>query len=87
MAEYIKKSDALGVLEHCAMWNRGLNAAYDEMQLVPAADVVEVVHGEWIKPYYNRYGHPCHVCSVCGFHASCLDKNYCASCGAKMVKE
>ena len=37
MAEYIKKSDALGVLEHCAMWNRGLVTAFDEMQAIPAA--------------------------------------------------
>lgn len=45
MAEYIKKSDALGVLEHCAMWNRGLNAAHDEVQAITAADVVEVKQG------------------------------------------
>ena len=42
MAEYIKKSDALDVLEHCAMWNKGINAAHDEVQAITAADAEEV---------------------------------------------
>ena len=50
----------------------------------PAVDAVEVVHGWWVNPYINRYGHPCHCCSVCGFKASRQDKNYCPNCGAKM---
>ena len=51
---------------------------------VPTVDAVEVVHGRWINPYMNRYGHPCHCCSICGFKASYQDKNYCPNCGAKM---
>ena len=51
---------------------------------VPQVDAVEVVHGRWINHYLNRYGHPCHCCSVCGFKASYQDKNYCPDCGAKM---
>lgn len=47
-------------------------------------DALEVVHGRWINPYMNRYGHPCHCCSVCGFKASYQDKNYCPNCGADM---
>lgn len=47
-------------------------------------DAKEVVHGRWVNPYINRYGHPCHCCSVCGFKASYQDKNYCPNCGAKM---
>ena len=50
----------------------------------PTVDAVEVVHGRWINPYMNRYGHPCHCCSECGFKASYQDKNYCPNCGAKM---
>lgn len=50
----------------------------------PKVDAVEVVHGRWVNPYMNRYGHPCHCCSVCGFKASYQDKNYCPNCGAKM---
>lgn len=50
----------------------------------PTVDAVEVVHGRWVNSYMNRYGHPCHCCSVCGFKASHQDKNYCPNCGAKM---
>ena len=50
----------------------------------PTVDAVEVVHGRWVNPYINRYGHPCHCCSECGFKASYQDKNYCPDCGAKM---
>lgn len=50
----------------------------------PTVDAKEVVHGRWVNPYINRYGHPCHCCSVCGFKASHQDKNYCPNCGAKM---
>ena len=51
---------------------------------VPTVEAKEVVHGEWINEYINRYGHPCHCCSVCGFHASYQDKNFCPNCGADM---
>ncbi len=46
-----------------------------------------VKYGRWINPYMNRYGHPCHCCSICGFKASYQDKNYCPNCGAKMDGE
>ena len=50
----------------------------------PTVDAVEVVHGRWVNPYINSYGHPCHCCSECGFKASYQDKNFCPNCGAKM---
>jgi hypothetical protein len=51
----------------------------------PAAEVVEVRHGEW---KYNRgqaYGEPLFFCSLCidGGSNSGHD-NYCPNCGAKM---
>lgn len=52
----------------------------------PLPNVAPVVHGRWVNPYMNRYGHPCHCCSVCGFKASYQDRNYCPNCGAKMDK-
>lgn len=61
---------------------------YDEVLKViaeaPTEDAGPVIHGQWVNPYINRYGHPCHCCSVCGFKASYQDKNYCPDCGAKM---
>lgn len=55
---------------------------------LPAADVVEVVHGEWLgwgkggMPLYENYG----TCSVCHEDAEiCTEhRNYCPNCGAKM---
>lgn len=40
--------------------------------------------GQWVRPFINKYGHPCHCCSECGFEASQQDKNYCPNCGVKM---
>ena len=59
----------------------------DEFEIIdeqPTIDARPVVRGEWIKPYINFYGHPCHCCSVCGFKASWQDKNFCPECGADM---
>ena len=56
----------------------------EDVENAPTVDAVEVVHGRWVNPYINRYGHPCHCCSECGFKASYQDKNYCPNCGAKM---
>lgn len=55
-----------------------------ELEDAAEQETAPVVHGRWINPYMNRYGHPCHCCSVCGFKASYQDKNYCPNCGAKM---
>ena len=52
----------------------------------PTVEAAPVVHGKWTNEYINRYGHPCHCCSVCGFHASHQDKNFCPECGADMRK-
>lgn len=58
-----------------------------EIADAPTVEAVPVVHGEWVNEYINRYGHPCHCCSVCGFHASHQDKNFCPECGADMRKK
>lgn len=56
----------------------------------PAADVVEVVHGEWIDKPTGAYGRMQSWCSACGKHSgiggieSNRHKPYCPNCGAKM---
>ena len=53
----------------------------------PTADVVEVVHGEWIP---IDVGDCCYRCSVCNFvrDAYLLEEdNYCPHCGARMDGE
>ena len=44
----------------------GLRCAYRDAQRFPAADVVEVRHGEWVEDGYDDI--PC-VCSYCGAEA------------------
>ena len=63
------------------------DAAQSLIDAQPTVEAVPVVHGEWVNEYINRYGHPCHCCSVCGFHASHQDKNFCPECGADMRKK
>lgn len=89
--EYIERGAALLAITgqpselHCPSWYKG------NIMEVPAADVVEVVHGEWKKlrgmappEYHGR-----HICSECGrmakewkMHEILTD--YCPHCGAKM---
>lgn len=59
----------------------------------PTADVVEVVHGEWLK---SEWGYPDRTltCSLCGFQYDSADYKtpkfnqkvlpYCPHCGARM---
>ena len=67
-------------------WAKGrtIKAILDD---VPTVDAEPVRHGRWVNPHMNKYGHPCHHCSECGFLASQKDRNYCPNCGAKMDLE
>lgn len=77
MAEYIKRRDALKVLEEMETIEDGLDAMHD----LPAADVVEEVHGRWKQARYTQA--PLYVCSECDASAF-KAHNYCPHCGAKM---
>lgn len=80
MADFIRREDALKVL--C---NNYAYAAMDVIKRLPAADVAEVVHGQW------ENGNP--ICPVCGENKfKDLDADiwcdwqpdFCPNCGAKM---
>ena len=81
--EYICKADAKDALQEKVFHNLtdefyGAMQAIDEL---PSADVVQVVHSEWI--YHMSYG----VCKKCGYEYEWKGtdaKNYCPNCGAKM---
>ena len=91
MGEYIERDNAVRVaLDACVkVIGHGISLikavdVADAIDAIPAADVVEVRHGEWTKE-----GCGILVCSNCGFeydHAGVPEEgvNYCPNCGAKM---
>lgn len=100
MDEYIKRSDALNAskivyIEYIEIDGDGYeDGNADEIPVVlkrdieaiPAADVVPVVHGRW-----DHIGKPetweAWVCSVCNMANTEGPENYCPHCGAKMDLE
>lgn len=97
--EYISREAALKaanewVNEACMAPVMRVSRLLDKLQKVPAADVVEVVHGQWIGEG-DGYADGVLVCDV--WHCSVCDYSiddgtddparlpeYCAGCGAKM---
>lgn len=79
--------DADGIMRAC--YNSYLttgNKAYSEIialvEAVPAADVVEVRHGRWLK-CSDVYSDGDYECSEC-HKRDWSDTNYCPNCGASM---
>lgn len=64
--------DNCGEVMHCA-WD------------TPAADVVPVRHGRWIKDGSNR--HECSECHKAKWVWGDIKMEYCEHCGAKMDEE
>jgi hypothetical protein len=83
MAEYIERETAYERLMNNKKWAHSpsdMQYAAELVLTVPAADVVEVRHGEWISGYDT-------VCSVCKIDVDVYNAerfNYCPNCGAKM---
>ena len=97
MADYIRREDALFAIRKA---ERGgsmtaltrLERAYAEIREMPAADVVEVVHGEWLRSDDDWNSLTTIQCSCCGEEwcfetdddVSLLNYKHCPNCGAKM---
>ena len=90
MAEYIEREAAVAFLENMAA-SRYLIQCFESKERFPAADVVEVRHGEWLPDYetfvdeWERESEPIQtgwVCSLCG-RQEFAKEPYC-NCGAKM---
>lgn len=68
----------------------GLYEAVERLDEVPAADVVEVRHGEWCTQLvshhdtFNAYSHICKECSYFYKDTRFNGHNYCPNCGTKM---
>ena len=80
----ICKEDLLNtVLDHfgidLAYFGKDLQFCQEAIDMAPAIDAVEVVHGRWINQHWRN------VCSECryivGQHSQ---SKYCPNCGAKM---
>ena len=63
----------------------------NDKNLVPAADVAPVVHGQWVHSRYEECSERFEIvkCSQCGHEAYAMafyvrGGNYCPNCGAKM---
>lgn len=94
MSEYIEKARLLERLtdyyNQAAMDDTkplSMRTAADCLSIIggaPAADVVEVVRGRWIKRQFaDEPTDFCYSCSECHLTYE-VDTNYCPNCGAKM---
>jgi len=86
MAEYIKRDVVTkGIM--AAKWVDGYDGAM-AMEIAasaPTADVVPVVHGQWIEDHDYLKCPECGVMVKCDFTFFDIGNwNYCPNCGAKM---
>jgi hypothetical protein len=92
MAEYIEREAAQEVLKRFCEGMRqdiprypnAIRLASKDIDEIPAADVVEVVHGRWIK--HLDFWRKCSECGASWHEQWVLSKalNYCPNCGARM---
>lgn len=92
MTDYIRREDAIKIAERYGLANGSVLGRHtgladciaSEILSLPAADVAEVVHGEWVTHY--RSGTPV----AKGYVSTCCDmwnnrkNDYCPNCGARM---
>lgn len=90
--EFISREAALKaanewVSEACMAPVMRVSRLLDKLQKVPAADVAEVVYGQWIKDdFLSDDMNNAEKCSRCGELIGWFGNlpNYCPGCGAKM---
>lgn len=87
--EYIERGAAIEFVEQYTPHLEGettLQCVESALQNVPAADVVEVRHGEWGKEKWVHTDQ--HICSLCHstvrVHTQSVQYKFCPYCGAKM---
>jgi len=91
MKEYIEREAArMAACKLCDWYGSNMcaeNKCDHPIEAVPAADVVGVKRGYWIKTgqsfvYPEKFIN--YTCSVCGFDIAKTEFNYCPNCGSKM---
>jgi len=96
--EYISRAKALSAVQKQRGANRSpaqndmLDRICCDIKKVPAADVAEVVHGQWLRADDDWNSLTTIQCSLCSEEwcfetdddVSLLNYKYCPNCGAKM---
>ena len=90
MTDYIRREDAQKALFAPEMCYAPVQVKI--IRELPAADVAEVVHGEWLRADDDWNSLTTIQCSLCGEEwcfetdddVSLLNYKYCPNCGAKM---
>ena len=86
--EYIEREEIMRAVDRAIeLTSSEYDVVANEIDRIPAADVVEVVHTAWVwteegDADYDKYW----VCTICG-EKSYIHHNYCPNCGAKMDLE
>ena len=62
-----------------------IDADIDAVLSIPAADVVEVKHGEWVS-FKSEHAGDIWYCSACDVGCT-WRPSYCPNCGAKMLND
>lgn len=83
MAEYIKRIAAMRAARHA--WGKGLEPS-QYIEIIPAADVVPVVHGRWEAKGYvcGESEFECSACHETEWRTSIGRFRWCPFCGARM---
>lgn len=87
MDEYIKRATVTNHLDACmdTLWKPEIVALKCFVEVIPAADVAPVRHGEWLLRH-EGHGHywECSVCHTNPCIYVTKDTKFCPNCGAKM---
>lgn len=99
MAKYIKQKKVYEMLHEIGGcdaepeswadgWDKAIDTAIDKLEKIPAADVQEVKHGEWIvvgsSATQTHKAYRCSNCRRLQYYIPCDRPMYCSCCGAKM---
>ena len=100
MTDYIKRTDAVKIAEKYGLANGSVLGRHTgladciarDISGLPAADVADVVHGEWLRSDDDWDSLTTIQCSLCSEEwcfetdddVSLLNYKYCPNCGARM---
>ena len=84
MSEYIERELFIEKVKDIPMWG---SVAAMFADAIPAADVVEVKHGRWVRCENFVDIEKCSLCGVGFVYPRFYKYNYCPNCGAKMDGE